>query len=154
MAARPIGFTGDNRGKDQKAIRDLFSPEFRNRLDAIVSFNPLDRTVMEQIVDKAIAELQSQLKDSRVAIRLTPAARRWLADKGFDPDYGARPLRRLVTTEIGDVLADEILFGALKRGGTATVGVKGGKLSFAYRAGGARGRSRASRAPAHAANNE
>ncbi len=133
MSARPIGFTGDNRGKDQKAIRDLFTPEFRNRLDAIISFNPLSRAVMERIVDKAIGELQAQLQENRVTIRLTPAARRWLAEKGFDPDYGARPLRRLVTTAIGDVLADEILFGALKRGGTATIGLKGGKLSFTYR---------------------
>ncbi len=146
MAARPIGFTGDNRGKAQKAVRDLFTPEFRNRLDAIVSFNPLDRTVMERIVDKAIAELQAQLEDSRVMIRLTPGARRWLADRGFDPDYGARPLRRLVTSEIGDVLADEILFGALKRGGTVTVGIKGGRLSFSCRSG--KGQQRAARRPA------
>jgi len=132
MSARPIGFTGDNRGKDQKAIRDLFSPEFRNRLDATISFNPLSRKVMERIVEKTVYELQQQLAENRVRVKLTPAARRWLADKGFDPEYGARPLRRLITEKIGDVLADEILFGNLKKGGTATIGIKGGKLLFTY----------------------
>ncbi|MEW6427433.1 MAG: ATP-dependent Clp protease ATP-binding subunit ClpA [Thermodesulfobacteriota bacterium] len=134
MSSRPIGFTGDGRGRDQKAIRELFSPEFRNRLDAVVSFSPLSGQIMEKIVDKLVAELQTQLAENRVTIRLTPASRRWLAEKGFDPDYGARPLRRLIMQKIGDVLAEELLFGALKKGGVARVGVAGDALRFSYAA--------------------
>jgi len=132
MSERSIGFTSDSSGKDQKAIKNLFSPEFRNRLDAIVSFKQLDKMTMERIVDKMIIELQEQLADNRVTVKLTPAARRWLAEKGFDPHYGARPLRRLIIKEIGDVLADAILFGELSKGGDATVGLKKNILTFRF----------------------
>jgi ATP-dependent Clp protease ATP-binding subunit ClpA len=112
----------------------LFSPEFRNRLDAIISFGALSAESVEKVVDKMIAELQGQLAERKVAITLSSAARKYLADKGYDPDYGARPLRRLIMAEIGDVLTDEILFGALTRGGEAQVDVREKKLTFTYAA--------------------
>jgi len=132
LSERPIGFMTDNKGKDQKALKNLFAPEFRNRLDGIITFNSLDMGLMEKIVDKMIAELQMQLAEKKVVISLTPAARTWLAKKGFDPAYGARPLRRLVMQKIGDVLAEEILFGKLNKGGEAKIGVKNKDLDFSY----------------------
>ncbi|MDF1577361.1 MAG: ATP-dependent Clp protease ATP-binding subunit ClpA [Desulfobulbales bacterium] len=132
MSERGIGFTADNRGKEQKAIKSMFSPEFRNRLDATITFNALDRKVMIMVVDKMINELQEQLAEKKVRIELTPAAREWLAGKGYDPAYGARPLRRLIMQEIGDRLAEEILFGALTKGGLVRIGVKGKNLLFNY----------------------
>ncbi|MEJ2690335.1 MAG: ATP-dependent Clp protease ATP-binding subunit ClpA [Deltaproteobacteria bacterium] len=132
MSERPIGFTTDNTGKDKKAIQNLFSPEFRNRLDATVTFRPLSNAVMERIVVKMVAELQEQLAESKVSIALTASAKGWLAQRGFDPQYGARPLRRLIMKEIGDVLADAILFGELSKGGMAKIGARKGELSFSY----------------------
>jgi len=132
MAAKSIGFVTSDKGKDQTAINKLFAPEFRNRLDAIVSFQALDAAAMSRVVDKLIGELETQLADKRVRIVLTEAARNWLAKKGYDPSYGARPLRRLVTSEIGDVLTDEILFGRLKNGGEAMVDCQDDKLVFSY----------------------
>ena len=108
------------RGK--KAIEKLFSPEFRNRLDAIVSFSSLTPGVMETIVEKFILELEGQLRERRVAFALRPKARAYLAEKGYDPKYGARPLARVIQTEVRDPLTDEILFGALEQGGTVTIG--------------------------------
>jgi ATP-dependent Clp protease ATP-binding subunit ClpA len=132
MNERAIGFVGSNKGKDQKAIKNLFSPEFRNRLDSTITFGSLDMSVMEQIVDKLIVELQLQLSEKKVTVSLTSAARTWLAKKGYDPDYGARPLRRLIMQEVGDVLSDEILFGKLAKGGEARIGIKDKKLTFAF----------------------
>ncbi|KAB2890922.1 MAG: ATP-dependent Clp protease ATP-binding subunit ClpA [Desulfobulbaceae bacterium] len=132
LATRSIGFVTGRKGKDQTAINRIFAPEFRNRLDAIVTFAPLDHDAMENVVDKLIRELEGQLAEKRVTIRLTPAAKSWLAREGYDPDFGARPLRRLIMKEIGDVLTEEILFGNLSRGGEARVDLKEGKLSFTY----------------------
>jgi len=132
LTTRPIGFTTESRGRDRKAIDNLFAPEFRNRLDAIVSFNPLGMEVMERIVDKMIRELQEQLTDRKVTVKLSGRARAWLAARGFDPDYGARPLRRLITRELGDPLTEEILFGRLVKGGIAKVDARDNKLSLAY----------------------
>ncbi|MFO7606179.1 MAG: AAA family ATPase, partial [Desulfurivibrionaceae bacterium] len=132
MSERGIGFTADNRGKEQKAIKGMFSPEFRNRLDATITFNSLDQKVMVMVVDKMINELQEQLAEKKVRIELSPAAREWLAAKGFDPAYGARPLRRLIMREIGDKLAEEILFGDLVKGGLVRIGVRAKKLLFNY----------------------
>jgi len=132
LSERAIGFTGDTKGRDQKALKDLFAPEFRNRLDGIITFNALDKKLMEQIVEKMVFELQGQLADRKVTITLSKAARSWLADKGYDPDFGARPLRRLILQEIGDVLTEEILFGRLARGGEAKIGAKAGKLDFRF----------------------
>ena len=119
-----------NRGKE--AIERLFSPEFRNRLDAIVTFNPLNFEVMETIVEKFILQLEAQLAERRVAFVLEPAARAWLAKKGYDPIFGARPLARVVQTEVRDPLTDEILFGRLEHGGTVRIGLADDKLAFTY----------------------
>ena len=132
MSERPIGFMADNKGKAQKALKNLFSPEFRNRLNDIITFNPLDIAIMERIVDKMISELQVQLAEKKVTIALTKNARSRLAAKGFDPDFGARPLQRLIMREIGDVLTEEILFGELTRGGKVKVGFKGSKFVFSF----------------------
>jgi ATP-dependent Clp protease ATP-binding subunit ClpA len=141
MSAGTMGFatvgTGDaekkiakSRGKE--AIERLFSPEFRNRLDAIVTFNPLNFEVMETIVEKFILQLEAQLAERRVAFVLDPTARAWLAKKGYDPVFGARPLARVVQTEVRDPLTDEILFGRLERGGTVRIGLEDDKLAFIY----------------------
>ncbi len=123
-------------GRARKAIERLFSPEFRNRLDAVVSFAPLSPAVMESIVEKFVRELEGQLRERRVAIELTPEARSWLAQRGYDPAFGARPLGRLIQTEIRDVLAEAVLFGALENGGIARVGVKDGALDVGFTASG------------------
>jgi ATP-dependent Clp protease ATP-binding subunit ClpA len=132
LAGRGIGFVTSKKGKDQTAINTLFAPEFRNRLDAIVSFSPLDHPTTERVVDKLIKELEAQLAEKRVTIKLTDRARNYLAKKGYDPDYGARPLRRLIMKEVGDALTEEILFGKLARGGTAEVDEQEGGLVFNY----------------------
>ncbi len=125
MAKGGIGFRNDptQERKDQgmKAVEKLFSPEFRNRLDAVVPFNALSPDTMGRIVDKYLAELNAALKEKRVKVRLSESARTLLARKGFDPAFGARPLARVLQTEIKDPLADEILFGCLQKGGEAEV---------------------------------
>jgi ATP-dependent Clp protease ATP-binding subunit ClpA len=118
--------------RSKQAIEKVFSPEFRNRLDAIVTFGPLSPDVMETIVEKFILQLEAQLAERRVAITLEPEAREWLARKGYDPVYGARPLARVIQTEVRDPLTDEILFGSLEQGGTVTIGLEGDALRFAY----------------------
>jgi ATP-dependent Clp protease ATP-binding subunit ClpA len=118
--------------RSKHAIEKVFSPEFRNRLDAIVSFGPLAPAVMETIVEKFILQLEAQLAERRVAITLQPEARQWLAEKGYDPVYGARPLARVIQTEVRDPLTDEILFGRLVQGGTVTLGLSDGKLTFDF----------------------
>lgn len=133
MSERSIGFIGDSSGKEQKAIKNLFSPEFRNRLDAIISFAPLAIETVEKVVDKMVRELQGQLAEKKVRIELSEAARRWLAQEGYEPAFGARPLRRLIMKEIGDVLTEEILFGKLNKGGTAMVDRKKDKMVFSYK---------------------
>ncbi len=135
MSQAAIGFAGE-RGKDvqargKQALERLFSPEFRNRLDAIVSFATLTPEVMETIVEKFILELEAQLAERRVAIALTPEARAYLARKGYDTTYGARPLSRLIQVEVRDPLTDEILFGRLEGGGTVTLGLDQDRLTFA-----------------------
>ena len=132
MAANTIGFVGDKKGKSAQAVDKLFSPEFRNRLDGTITFDSLDINSMKCVVDKLIIELETQLSEKKVGIRLQSAARDWLAKKGYDPDYGARPLRRLIMKEIGDTLSEEILFGQLTKGGIATIDMKEDKLTFTY----------------------
>ncbi|MFT5701590.1 MAG: ATP-dependent Clp protease ATP-binding subunit ClpA [Desulforhopalus sp.] len=132
MASKSIGFVTDNKGKDTTAIDKLFAPEFRNRLDAVVSFSTLDVAATEKVVDKLIKELESQLAEKRVTIKLTSAAKKYLAKEGYDPDYGARPLRRLIMKEIGDTLTEEILFGELVKGGEALVDRTKDKLVYSY----------------------
>ena len=132
MSENVIGFLGNSGGKEQKVIKNLFSPEFRNRLDGIITFQSLDTETVEKVVDKMILELQDQLADKKVTITLTPAARHWLAREGYNPGYGARPLRRLIMKEIGDKLTDEILFGELTKGGKVKIGNKNGKMTFRF----------------------
>jgi ATP-dependent Clp protease ATP-binding subunit ClpA len=119
-------------GKSKAAIERVFSPEFRNRLDAIVTFRTLSASVMEQIVDKFVLQLEQQLAERHVAITLKDEARAWLAVKGYDPVFGARPLARVVQKEVRDPLTDQILFGELEHGGTVTIGVADNALTFAY----------------------
>jgi ATP-dependent Clp protease ATP-binding subunit ClpA len=118
--------------RSKQAVEKVFSPEFRNRLDAIVSFGPLSPEVMETIVEKFILQLEAQLAERRVAITLEPEARAWLAHKGYDPVYGARPLARVIQTDVRDPLTDEILFGKLEDGGTVTIGLADDKLHFRF----------------------
>jgi ATP-dependent Clp protease ATP-binding subunit ClpA len=132
MSERSIGFIGDSKGKEQKAIKNMFSPEFRNRLDATITFAPLSPETVEQVVDKMVGELQQQLVDKKVEITLSPAARSWLAKEGYEPAFGARPLRRMIMKEIGDVLTEEILFGNLTKGGKVKIGRKNNKTTFSY----------------------
>ncbi len=132
MSERSIGFLGDTKGKEQKAIKNMFAPEFRNRLDATITFAPLSLETVEQVVDKMVAELQQQLAGKKVEISLSPAARSWLAKEGYEPAFGARPLRRLIMKEIGDVLTEEILFGHLTKGGKVKIGRKNDKTTFSY----------------------
>ncbi|MGD8376243.1 MAG: ATP-dependent Clp protease ATP-binding subunit ClpA [Acidobacteriota bacterium] len=134
LSARGIGF-GENQARDararaRQAIERTFRPEFRNRLDAIVFFDPLTEDVMGMIVEKFILELEAQLRERRIAFTLLPEARDYLARKGYDPTYGARPLSRLIQTEVRDPLTEEILFGGLEHGGTVTIGFEGDGLTF------------------------
>ncbi|MCG6927117.1 MAG: ATP-dependent Clp protease ATP-binding subunit ClpA [Acidobacteria bacterium] len=136
MSQSAIGLVGDHeqdaKSRGKQAIERFFTPEFRNRLDAVVTFRSLSPEVMETIVDKFILELETQLRERKVAIDLAPEARRHLAEKGFDPVYGARPLNRLVQTDVRNPLTDEILFGDLEHGGTVRVGFDGEKLTFDF----------------------
>jgi len=135
MSAQPIGFgeaNYDTESKSKKAVESFFSPEFRNRLDAIISFNGLTVDIMERVVDKFIAELNEQLGAKKVALTISPKLRNWLAIKGHDPRNGARPLSRLIQTEIKDRLADEILFGKLTKGGLILADVKDDILLFDF----------------------
>ena len=118
--------------RSKQAVEKVFSPEFRNRLDAIVTFGPLSPEVMETIVEKFILQLEAQLAERRVAITLEPEARAWLAQKGYDPVFGARPLARVIQTDVRDPLTDEILFGELENGGTVTIGLADDKLQFRF----------------------
>jgi ATP-dependent Clp protease ATP-binding subunit ClpA len=130
MSARAIGFAGGKRGDGSKEIERLFSPEFRNRLDEVVTFVPLGPEVMARVVDKFVREVELQLAERRIAIELSPAARSWLAEKGHDPEFGARPLARLVQRELKDKLADEVLFGRLAKGGRVRVDLGEDALRF------------------------
>jgi len=130
MSAASIGFgggTGDP-AKGLKAVEKLFSPEFRNRLTEIVQFQKLTPAVMERIVEKFARQLQEQLTARNVTLRLTPAATRWLASHGYDEVFGARPLNRLIQRTVRKPLAEELLFGKLVAGGTATVEERDGEL--------------------------
>jgi ATP-dependent Clp protease ATP-binding subunit ClpA len=135
MSAANIGFGQthkDAQSKGKKAIEKLFSPEFRNRLDETITFNALNLEIMELIVDKFIAELNQQLAIKKVALTISPAVRTWLAKKGHDPTYGARPLARVIQNKIKDHLSDAILFGKLQNGGLVSLDLTGDELAFEY----------------------
>jgi ATP-dependent Clp protease ATP-binding subunit ClpA len=135
LSGAPLGFGArSNAGKGKEAIEKMFSPEFRNRLDAMIVFNSLSMEIIERVVDKFVVELDQQLNEKKVFLQLTPNARRWLAEHGYDPAFGARPMARLIQNEIKRVLADEILFGKLQNGGKVEVDEQEGKLTFVYSA--------------------
>ena len=122
LAKEPIGFNRSKRsGEDSDAINRLFAPEFRNRLDAIIAFGNLPIEVVRQIVEKFVLQLEAQLADRNITIELSDEARDWLAERGYDPQMGARPLARLIQETIKTPLADEVLFGRLKGGGAVRV---------------------------------
>ncbi|WP_375280124.1 ATP-dependent Clp protease ATP-binding subunit ClpA [Pseudooctadecabacter sp.] len=131
MAKEAIGFGRDKRtGEDTAAIERTFTPEFRNRLDAVVSFAPLPQDVILQVVEKFVLQLEAQLMDRNVSIELTKPAAEWLAERGYDEKMGARPLGRVIQEHIKKPLAEELLFGKLAKGGHIKVGVKKGDLDL------------------------
>jgi ATP-dependent Clp protease ATP-binding subunit ClpA len=134
LARRPVGFgERSSAGLDDRAFKNTFSPEFRNRLDGRISFDPLSAEVMGRVVDKFVEELRAQLAERNVTLELTPEARDYLAEKGYDKDMGARPLARLIQDELKRPLGDQLLFGELEGGGHVIVQHEGGKLGFQVR---------------------
>ena len=135
LSKKAIGFNREtNEGADIEAIEKLFSPEFRNRLDAIIPFAPLEHDVIRLVVDKFIMQLDAQLAERNVEIELTEVARDWLANRGYDRNYGARPLTRVVQEHIKKPLADQLLFGDLTGGGLALVDVEDDALVVTVKA--------------------
>ena len=147
VARAPIGFNREDRkGEDKEAVNKLFTPEFRNRLDATIGFNHLTHEVVKHVVQKFIYRLESQLSERNITIALTEDAQNWLAEKGYDKAMGARPLARLIADKIKKPLAEEVLFGKLSKGGSVTIGVEDDALTFTYSA--TRSKSNKSRAAA------
>lgn len=133
LARRTIGFTEQDKSTDSlEVISKHFTPEFRNRLDAIIQFKPLDASTIVSVVDKFIMELETQLEAKGVTIDVDDEARAWLAEHGFEPAMGARPMARVIKEHIKKPLAEELLFGTLEGGGHVRIGVKNGKLDFAF----------------------
>lgn len=128
----PIGFGERATRTPKNALEKAFSPEFRNRLDAVINFVSLDQKVMLQVVDKFLNQLSIQLAERKVTLKVSAAARKELAKQGYDPLFGARPLGRLIQTELSDPLAAKILFAELREGGEVHVGYSAGKLTFRY----------------------
>ena len=134
LAKPALGFNRDEReGEDKEAIDRLFNPEFRNRLDSIISFNSLPDKVIQKVVEKFILELESQLDNKNVFINISPDAASWLGKKGYDKNMGARPLSRLIQEKVKKPIAEEILYGVLEKGGTVNVSLKKDKLNFLYK---------------------
>ena len=133
LAKAAIGFGREVRvGEDEEAIKRLFTPEFRNRLDAVIAFSGLTPEIVARVVEKFVMQLEAQLADRNVTIELSSAAKEWLAERGYDPLYGARPLARVIQEHIKKPLAEELLFGRLAKGGAVKVGVKDGALEFEF----------------------
>ena len=119
-----IGFqTQDHSTDGLEVLKKMFTPEFRNRLDGIIPFGPLDRTVIKTVVDKFLVEIQVQLDEKKVLLDVTDAARVWLGERGYDEMLGARPMQRLIQDKIKKPLAEDILFGKLSKGGVVRVDV-------------------------------
>ena len=134
LAKPALGFNRDEReGEDKEAIDKLFNPEFRNRLDSIISFNSLPDKVIQKVVEKFILELESQLDNKNVFINISPEAANWLGKKGYDKNMGARPLSRLIQEKVKKPIAEEILYGVLEKGGTVDVSLKKDDLNFLYK---------------------
>ncbi len=133
LTREAIGFGRDSRsGEDEEAIKRMFTPEFRNRLDAIIPFAGLTPEIVAQVVEKFVLQLEAQLADRNVTIELSSAAKEWLAERGYDRLYGARPLARVIQEHIKKPLAEELLFGRLVKGGSVKVSLRDGKLAFDY----------------------
>jgi ATP-dependent Clp protease ATP-binding subunit ClpA len=133
MIKQRVGFAGDKqRDAADTAIKGIFSPEFRNRLDGIITFNPLDKERILLIVDKEIELFRAQLKPKKIQIEITEECRQRLADKGYSTDFGARELARIVQNEIKKQLAEEALFGRLAKGGKVVIGYDGKEMTFSY----------------------
>lgn len=133
LAKEAIGFGRESRvGEDEDAIKRLFTPEFRNRLDAIIAFAGLTPEIVGRVVEKFVMQLEAQLADRNVTIELSSAAKEWLAERGYDRLYGARPLARVIQEHIKKPLAEELLFGKLARGGAVKVALKDDKLDFEF----------------------
>jgi ATP-dependent Clp protease ATP-binding subunit ClpA len=133
QAQEAVGFGRDRReGEDTAAIERTFTPEFRNRLDSVISFGALPKSVILQVVEKFVLQLEAQLMDRNVSIDLTPEAAEWLAEKGYDDKMGARPLGRVIQEHIKKPLAEELLFGKLSKGGLVKVGIKDGEIELTY----------------------
>ncbi|MGY6411783.1 MAG: ATP-dependent Clp protease ATP-binding subunit ClpA [Alkalilacustris sp.] len=131
QAKAAIGFGRDRReGEDTAAIERTFTPEFRNRLDAVISFAPLPKEVILRVVEKFVLQLEAQLMDRNVTIELTPAAAQWLGDKGYDDKMGARPLARVIQEHVKKPLAEELLFGRLMKGGVVRVDLKDDRIDL------------------------
>ncbi len=150
LEKRPLGFSSEGQGVSnaQKAVEQTFTPEFRNRLDGIVFFNALDPITIAQVVDKQLAELESQLLTKNVECEFSATARQWLADKGYDRALGARPMARLIQDKIKKPLASELLFGRLEKGGKVLVDLKDGELCFVVLSSGTSGSPSATQASA------
>ncbi|HJO69192.1 MAG TPA: AAA family ATPase, partial [Rhodospirillales bacterium] len=133
LAKPAIGFEREGRfGDDEEAIERMFTPEFRNRLDAVIGFANLTHEIMSRVVEKFIMQLEVQLEDRNVTIELSEEAREWLAKKGYDRMFGARPLGRVIQESVKRPLAEELLFGKLEKGGVVCVSIEGGKVAFTY----------------------
>jgi ATP-dependent Clp protease ATP-binding subunit ClpA len=131
MAKSAIGFGREVRvGEDEEAVKRMFTPEFRNRLDAVIPFAALTPEVVARVVEKFVMQLEAQLADRNVTIELSSSAKEWLAERGYDRLYGARPLARVIQEHIKKPLAEELLFGRLAKGGAVKVAMKDGKLDF------------------------
>jgi len=134
LARAPVGFgTRESKGRDDIAFRNTFSPEFRNRMDARISFDPLTPSVMGLVVEKFVLELNMQLAERGVTLELSDGARSYLAEKGYDKDNGARPLSRLIQDELKRPLTEELLFGELEHGGHVVVDHRDGEIRFDLR---------------------
>ena len=133
MAGEAMGFTRSVReGDDQEAIKRLFTPEFRNRLDAVIAFGHLPPEIVRKVVEKFVMQLEAQLSERQVNIELSNEAAGWLAAKGYDQQMGARPLARVIQEHVKKPLAEEVLFGKLAKGGTVRILLKGDRLEFTY----------------------
>jgi len=135
ISRRSMGFTQQDHVSDSiEVIKKTFTPEFRNRLDGIIQFKSLDAGTIGHVVDKFIAELEGQLEEKNVTVEIDQDARVWLAEHGFDPQMGARPMTRVIQEHIKKPLAGELLFGKLSRGGHVVITIKDGKLAFDFQA--------------------
>ena len=134
MSRPSIGFSHQDHSTDgMEAIKKIFTPEFRNRLDAVIQFKALDPAVMTRVVDKFIYELEAQLQTKGVVVDVEDSAREWLAEHGFDPKMGARPMARVIQDHIKKPLAEELLFGRLANGGDLVIRAEDGKLVYEIR---------------------